>query len=35
MQIALKKQIEVYVESNVQSPFINWLEGLDPPLSSV
>jgi putative addiction module killer protein len=32
MQIALKKQIEIYVESNGQSPFINWLENLDPPV---
>lgn len=32
MQIALKKQIEVYIESNGQSPFINWLEALDPPV---
>lgn len=32
MQIALKKQIEVYVERNGQSPFINWLEALDPPV---
>ncbi len=32
MQIALKKQIEVYIDSNGQSPFINWLEALDPPV---
>jgi len=32
MQIALKKKIEVYVESNGQSPFINWLEALDPSI---
>ena len=32
MQIALKKQIEVYTESTGLSPFINWLEDLDPPI---
>lgn len=31
MKIALKKQIEIYVEKNGQSPFIKWLEALDPP----
>lgn len=29
MKEALKKQIEIYVEKNGQSPFINWLEALD------
>jgi putative addiction module killer protein len=28
----LKKQIEIYVEKNGQSPFINWLEALDPSI---
>lgn len=30
MQIAIKKQIEIYIDSNGQSPFIEWLENLDP-----
>lgn len=29
MKIALKKQIEIYVDRDGQSPFINWLEALD------
>ena len=32
MQIVLKKQIEIYVERNGQSPFVNWLEALCPPI---
>ena len=30
MQIAIKKQIEIYIDSSGQSPFIKWLENLDP-----
>ncbi len=32
MKEVFKKQIEIYIEKNGYSPFISWLESLDPPI---